>query len=108
MGHGGKRKGSGRKKGTTNKINAEARKKAFESGLTPLEYMLNIMRDKRQKQGRRDDMSKAAAPYLHPKLSSVDMKAKVKSEVKSVNKNMNVTEAAEAYESSLRNAGTDE
>ena len=41
-------------------------------GETPLEYMLRIMRDEAAESTRRDDMAKAAAPYLHPRLSSVE------------------------------------
>jgi hypothetical protein len=36
----------------------------------PLEYMLRIMRDPREPAARRDEMAKAAAPYLHPKMQS--------------------------------------
>ena len=42
------------------------------SGETPLEYMLRIMRDEAAESTRRDDMAKAAAPYLDPRLSSVE------------------------------------
>jgi hypothetical protein len=42
------------------------------SGETPLEYMLRIMRDEAAESTRRDDMAKTAAPYLHPRLSSVE------------------------------------
>ena len=42
------------------------------SGETPLEYMLRIMRDEAAESTRRNDMAKAAAPYLHPRLSSVE------------------------------------
>jgi hypothetical protein len=42
------------------------------SGETPLEYMLRIMRDEAAESTRRDDMAKAAAPYLHPRLSSIE------------------------------------
>ena len=41
-------------------------------GETPLEYMLRIMRDEAAESTRRDDMAKAAAPYLHPRLSCVE------------------------------------
>lgn len=44
---------------------------AAGSGLTPLEYMLGIMRDESAETPRRDDMAKAAAPYIHAKLASV-------------------------------------
>jgi hypothetical protein len=33
--------------------------------------MLKVMRDGKADPGRRDDMAKAAAPYVHPKLASM-------------------------------------
>jgi hypothetical protein len=36
----------------------------------PVEYMLRIMRDPREPAARRDEMAKAAAPYLHPKMQA--------------------------------------
>lgn len=72
MAHGGARSGAGRKKGAASKSNEEARRKAAESGETPLEYMLRVMRDETAETSRRDDMAKAAAPYQHAKLSSTE------------------------------------
>lgn len=37
----------------------------------PLDYMLRVMRDKKQPDQRRDAMAVAAAPYVHPKLAAV-------------------------------------
>jgi hypothetical protein len=77
-------KTGGRQKGSPNKIKAvssgmdEAINEAFEvasaSDETPLQYMLRIMRDSRAAVGRRDNMAKAAAQYLHPKLVSTETK----------------------------------
>ena len=39
---------------------------------TPLEYMLRVMRDPNEDDDRRDAMAKAALPYMHARLSSVD------------------------------------
>lgn len=39
------------------------------AGMTPLEYMLTIMRNKDAAQSRRDAMAIAAAPYCHPKFA---------------------------------------
>lgn len=44
----------------------------------PLEFMLQIMRDPGADRTERLDMAKAAAPYVHAKLSSVTMEATVK------------------------------
>jgi hypothetical protein len=50
---------------------------AASSGETPLDYMLRIMRDPTVEHDRRDDMAKAAAPYLHPRLQAVEAKVNV-------------------------------
>lgn len=70
--HGGKRAGAGRKKGSANKFDEQARKMAAESGILPLEFMLNVMRDEEQDFATRFDAAKAAAPYVHARLASVD------------------------------------
>jgi hypothetical protein len=41
-------------------------------GEMPLDYMLRNMRDPRVPAKRRDEMAKAAAPYVHPKLASIE------------------------------------
>lgn len=46
---------------------------AAGTGELPLEYMLRVMRDSKQKIERRDEMAKAAAPYVHPRLSAVEV-----------------------------------
>lgn len=72
-GHGGKRKGAGRPKGAKTRITEEAIAKVGDEGITPLEYMLNIMRDSDADERRRDDMAKAAAPYIHAKKIEADI-----------------------------------
>ena len=69
--NGGKRPGAGRKRGSVAKVDAEVRKAALKEGISPLDYMLKIMRDSGADEHRRDDMAKAAAPYLHAKLQSL-------------------------------------
>lgn len=72
MASGGTRKGAGRKKGSvTTKTRDVARGAAEAGGITPIEYMLKVMRDSKADKSRRDDMAKAAAPYIHPRLSAV-------------------------------------
>jgi hypothetical protein len=51
--------------GAAAKIDAEARAAAHASGQTPLEYMLEVMRNPRIDARRRDQMAAAAAPYVH-------------------------------------------
>ena len=54
--------------------------KTVGDGINPLDYMLAVMRDQTAKTQRRDDMAKAAAPYIHPRLSQVDAKASLTAE----------------------------
>lgn len=68
----------GRAKGTPNKANAAREAEIAQSGKTPLEYMLGVMRDEGAPDDRRDDMAKAAAPYVHPKLSAVSVDGELK------------------------------
>ena len=70
---GGRREGAGRKPGSVNKLDAEARKKAAEGGMMPLDYLLGIMRDEDQDSRSRLDAAKAAAPYCHARLSSTEL-----------------------------------
>jgi hypothetical protein len=66
------RKTGGRQKGVRNRATAEARAAAEATGVLPLDYMLSVMRNTNADPKRRDAMAMAAAPYLHPKLSSVE------------------------------------
>lgn len=70
MARGGRREGAGRKKGALTKRTREIAERAAAEGDTPLEYMLRVMRDVTADPGRRDEMAKAAAPYVHAKLQS--------------------------------------
>lgn len=45
---------------------------AAEDGLTPLDYMLTMLRDESLEPKARFDAAKAAAPYVHAKLASVE------------------------------------
>ena len=68
------RKTGGRQKGSTNKKTREVIEKAEKEGVMPREYMLNIMRDESADPDRRDDMAKAVAPYLHPRLNATTVR----------------------------------
>ena len=74
-----RKKTGGRQKGTRNKLTAQREAEIAASGLTPLDYMLRILRDENEDTPRRDEMAKAAAPYCHPRLSTVDAKVSVNS-----------------------------
>jgi hypothetical protein len=69
---GGRRSGAGRPKGAATKRTREIANRAAAEGVLPLDYMLAVLRDEAAEPSRRDDMARAAAPYLHPRLSSVD------------------------------------
>lgn len=71
---GGARPGAGRKKGEPNKRTAEIQQAVEQSGLTPLEYMLRVMRDDSQDDQRRLAAANMAAPFVHARLSSVEAK----------------------------------
>lgn len=74
---GGARTGAGRKKGSPNKKTAEVQKAVEESGVTPLAYMLSIMRKEDGEPAQRLAAANMAAPYVHAKLSSVELNATV-------------------------------
>lgn len=82
-GRGGARKGAGRKPGSATKRTREIADKAAGDGITPLEYMLQVMRNDPPEGlegpqmlsaiSLRFEAAKAAAPYIHPKLSAVEV-----------------------------------
>lgn len=67
----GERRG-GRKKGIPNKVNAAKRAEIEASGLTPLDFMLSVLRDEDKPFDARFEAAKASAPYVHAKLSTID------------------------------------
>lgn len=73
MARGGARPGAGRKARTPNKRKAEVAWKAAEGGMLPIEYLLKVMRNSRQSVTVRMQAARDAAPYLHPRLATVDI-----------------------------------
>lgn len=81
-GRGGRRTGAGRKPGSATKKTREIADRAAAEGITPLEYMLSIMRaEPRPDLGPKDwlaavtmrfEAARAAAPYMHPRLAAVE------------------------------------
>ncbi|SFJ54353.1 hypothetical protein SAMN05216304_109121 [Bosea sp. OK403] len=61
---------TGRKAGATTR-RAEAAP-VVEGGLTPLDYMLTMLRDESLEPKARFEIAKAAAPYVHAKLATVE------------------------------------
>ncbi|CAB4137474.1 hypothetical protein UFOVP317_39 [uncultured Caudovirales phage] len=70
MAQGGKREGSGRPKGSRNKKTIAQTEAIEKAGITPLEYILAVLRDETQEQSVRLDAAHKAAPYVHAKLAT--------------------------------------
>jgi hypothetical protein len=66
------KKTGGRKKGSKNKRTVELEKAT--GGILPLDYMLRVLRDEQADPLRRDEMAKAAAPYIHARRAPEDRK----------------------------------
>jgi hypothetical protein len=72
-GHGGKRPGAGRKKGSATEKTREVADRLAAEEVTPLQVMMEVML-KHRAAGRDDKaaaIAKDAAPYMHPRLSYV-------------------------------------
>jgi hypothetical protein len=63
--NGGPRPGSGRPPGP--RPIPQSLRERFP--IMPLEHMLAVLNDKRQSKSRRDDMAKAAAPFVHARVA---------------------------------------
>lgn len=72
MARGGKRDGAGRPAGAVTTKTRETAEAAAKAGLTPLEYMLKILRDDDADIKDRMWAAEKAAPYVHAKLASVE------------------------------------
>src|SRR4051794_8586436 len=73
---GGFREGAGRPPGSPNKVTAELRRRVMENGLTPLQVMIRRLKEANES-GDEEALrfwTLAAAPYLHPKLASTEVK----------------------------------
>jgi hypothetical protein len=78
---GGRRPGAGRPVGSKNQRTAEIARAAAESGITPIEVMLGAMRQlwaQGTLEAKREaaEIAKDAAPYIHPRLASIDQTIK--------------------------------
>lgn len=80
MAHGGKREGAGKPKGATAKRTQEAVNKALAIGITPLEVMLEAMKEAYDKKDLKEasNFAKDAAPYVHAKLQSTTISGDAK------------------------------
>ncbi len=69
----GKKTGGGSRKGIPNKATAKREAEIANSGLTPLDYMLGVLRDSRSDKEDKHWAAQNAAPYVHPKLATVQL-----------------------------------
>lgn len=67
-------KTGGRKKGTPNKRTQAVAKQAAAKGLTPIEFMLQVLRNPQSTFEQRQWAANAAAPYCHPRLAAVEQR----------------------------------
>lgn len=81
VGRGGARKGAGRKAGSATKKTRDIADRAMADGITPLEFMLHVMRAPSEhedakvqvaREAMRFEAAKAAAPYMHPRLAAIE------------------------------------
>ena len=96
-GHGGSRPGAGRKPGARNKRIAAQIKAIEDSGLTPLDYMLSILRDEDKTESVRLQAAKDAAPYVHQKLQSLEVETITTTNHVVSDKPLNIDEWEEKY-----------
>lgn len=73
---GGARSGAGRPKGGRNRKQAEQIAKATSEGISPLDFLLSLMRDTEQPLAMRSDAAKSAAPYVHARLAAIEHSGK--------------------------------
>lgn len=65
--------GPGRPKGAKNKRTKAVEAAVASAGITPLEFMLNVLQDDMAAMEDRKWAAGAAAPYVHAKLSSIEV-----------------------------------
>jgi hypothetical protein len=69
MARGGYRPNAGRKRKKEPTVPADIKAAAKASGMSPLDYMLKVMRNPEADQERRDRMAIAAAPFCHARAA---------------------------------------
>ena len=78
----GNPKTGGRKKGSVNRRTRYLSSVAAKAGLTPAEYLFGVLRDAGASVERRDWAAATLAPYVHPRLASVEQKVAATTEVR--------------------------
>lgn len=74
---GGKRQGAGRPKGAQTKRTSEIAKAAAKEGITPLEFMLEMLRKPDATVEEKRWAAEKAAPYVHPRLNAVNLSGRL-------------------------------
>ena len=67
----GERRG-GRQSGTPNQATGARAAAIAASGLTPLDYLISVMRDEDAPRAERMQAAVKAAPYVHPRLAAIE------------------------------------
>lgn len=70
---GGRRPGAGRKPGALTKRTREIATAEAKSGITPLGYMMQVLRDENSSGEDKRWAAHAAAPYMHPRLQAMTL-----------------------------------
>src|SRR5215216_1993734 len=78
------KKTGGRRPGSKNKMTIARESAIAASGVSPLDYMLTVMRDETADSARRDRMAQAAAPFLHAKVAAIAPEPKLAPESKPI------------------------
>jgi len=63
----------GRPSGSSNMRSLDLANKIEEEGLTPVEYLVSVYRNKKASQSLRVAAARAAAPYVHSRLCAIEM-----------------------------------
>jgi hypothetical protein len=89
--NGGARKGAGRPPGSCVIKSRAIADKASEQGITPLEVMLNTMREALELGGNEAafPFAKEIAPYMHPRIAAIELTGKDGKELNLI-KNFNI------------------
>ena len=77
MPRGGARLGAGRPYGSRNRVTLELVKAVQRDGLTPLEFLLKVMRDESLETSQRLEAAKLACPYIHPKMVAISVNQEI-------------------------------
>ncbi len=64
-------KTGGKQRGTRNKKTIALENERLQSGLDPLNFLIEVFRDETQDMDRRIDAAKAVAPYRHSRLTAI-------------------------------------